>query len=1129
MPQQRTRVERVRRLLFQISVSLWLSTLTIYPFSKQTIVVFAHEKKFGNEENSNIQCNEGDDCYAGTECQWMIEERPRIIRDAVSTISNQRIPRGGDNSPGEEEDSFPFQKSSIQDNRSEYPKEYLFNGPNWDMRFASEGAGGGAGGSGGGYSSSSFPSKRRKKMKSNRHPKKTSSSSSTTRKTPAAPTSAGGSSDTTIISTKVTVTIPGYGKAEGRREQGVDMWKGIPYAAPPVGSLRFAPPEAVAPWAPSKLDASTYAPDCYQLVDPILNPLADESYMSEDCLFLNVFTPAGHVARSRQGKFLSGGAKKLPVMLWLHGGAFQQGGARRPEYDGRKLAERDIIVVTINYRLGALGFLVSSPDGLYGNFGLMDQRAALDWVKKNIEAFGGDSDNITLFGESAGAVMIGLHLLMEGAGTLFHKAIMQSNPLGYTFRSVIVADFIGEALKRNVDCRDLACLRAERVEEIMRAQSSLMGVPRSVGDFFTFGPTLTSQRKLKLSLTGESRFFSRLEENRLPRLDTDESHNSYVSEWRVGTEVSTDTTRWSGVNVSQPLKMLDKIPDNIPIIIGTNQHEGEMFVHSAFPAPMPKPVYWMFVGALFRDSASRVLRHYRGLVDEIERQAEELALRQMEEEENKQNYLENKETLDREYEILLAMNKTRIRNNDMNVIGSEGIQTLVKTWSTGGGFTNKRNSTYERGLSIIDRQRMALRDKLIELAKLREEKRTLRMKEKALKEAKKVVLDYRPVMSAIISDYLFRCPSWHFAQLLTRNRSHRGKHEDNVFVYRFSLPTHIPGYKECWGKSCHTAELPYVFQAMDVIRSNYSTVGTHAQKEAPSAPEYPYTQIMAAYRGALEAVQLDDHEMDMNDDSHLSNANGSGRSINHTKAFQRILSHFFGDYFKEDADEEMATDMAERWASFAKSSNPNYDGSKAEWLPWRHKSENSTFFHHVQEDEDSFTNADDERNYWNDDHFDYWLDEDYDEFSETDDDEISASSARYEFYRRRALEAMEMDVAAEDVFTTELRRTQYRKDVEEEDSSFLRQKVLKRWGFAIDDHSRVKNMSKKQAREAIRLAQELGLMGTGLSEDETGKSGVPYATEIFFPELLELTWPPEGRLIERDCTCDMWDRIRYRY
>lgn len=185
------------------------------------------------------------------------------------------------------------------------------------------------------------------------------------------------SNDDTFISSRVTATIPGYGKAEGRREGGVDIWRGIPFAQPPVGSLRFAPPEPPTPWAPSRLDASHFGPDCYQLVDPIINPLADPSKMSEDCLYLNIYTPAGHVARSRQGKFLSG-TKRLPVMVWLHGGAFQQGSASRPEYDGRKLAERDIIVVSLNYRLGALGFLVSSVDGIYGNYGLMDQRSGLE-------------------------------------------------------------------------------------------------------------------------------------------------------------------------------------------------------------------------------------------------------------------------------------------------------------------------------------------------------------------------------------------------------------------------------------------------------------------------------------------------------------------------------------------------------------------------------------------------------------------------------------------------------------------------------------------------------------------------------------------------------------------------------
>ena len=246
------------------------------------------------------------------------------------------------------------------------------------------------------------------------------------------------------------VHIPSLGKLQGKREHGVDFYGNIPYAAPPVGQSRFAPPEPPPPWAPVILDGTHYGPDCWQLIDPVVNPGARHDYMSEDCLTLNVFTPAGHAKKVTQGGLLFDSKKQpkqdklLPVLVWLHGGGFQQGGARRPEYDGRRLAERDVLVVTINYRLGALGFMVSSPDGVYGNYGLMDQRAALHFIHDNIVHFGGDPQRVTLFGESAGAVMTGLHLMMEGAGTLFQAAIMQSNPLGYTFRSVVVADFIGE-------------------------------------------------------------------------------------------------------------------------------------------------------------------------------------------------------------------------------------------------------------------------------------------------------------------------------------------------------------------------------------------------------------------------------------------------------------------------------------------------------------------------------------------------------------------------------------------------------------------------------------------------------------------------------------------------------------
>ena len=196
----------------------------------------------------------------------------------------------------------------------------------------------------------------------------------------------------------------------------MDAWRGVPFATPPVGTLRFSPPSPPVPWSPARHDASRFGPDCHQPLGPE-NPGATVEHMSEDCLYVNVLTPAGHSRRARPG-WVAGGAAPLPVMVWIHGGAFRQGSGAREEYDGRRLAERDLVVVTFNYRLGALGFLVSLEDGLTGNYGIMDQRAALEWVNKNIRAFGGDPENVTLFGESSGAISIGLHLQMDGAGTL---------------------------------------------------------------------------------------------------------------------------------------------------------------------------------------------------------------------------------------------------------------------------------------------------------------------------------------------------------------------------------------------------------------------------------------------------------------------------------------------------------------------------------------------------------------------------------------------------------------------------------------------------------------------------------------------------------------------------------------
>ncbi len=225
-------------------------------------------------------------------------------------------------------------------------------------------------------------------------------------------------------------------------------------------------------------------------------------------------------------------------MIWIYGGAFQQGGTSKAEvggvpsrsmddafcwiiavwefispfscvylpdpcptatpnptrmnqqYYGENLAAKGVVVVSCNYRLGALGFLVSVDDGLYGNYGLQDQRFCLEWVQRNIRGFGGDPGSVTLFGESAGAMSVGQHLLMEGQGRLFHRVIMQSNPFSYHYRSLTVANFLGQAVKRGIDCHDLKCLQEEPVEELLDVQDSIHGLPRSVGDFFTWGPVI---------------------------------------------------------------------------------------------------------------------------------------------------------------------------------------------------------------------------------------------------------------------------------------------------------------------------------------------------------------------------------------------------------------------------------------------------------------------------------------------------------------------------------------------------------------------------------------------------------------------------------------------------------------
>ncbi|MGW0485867.1 carboxylesterase/lipase family protein [Nonomuraea sp. NPDC003214] len=255
------------------------------------------------------------------------------------------------------------------------------------------------------------------------------------------------------------IVLTDRGPVRGLVTAGHRAYLGIPYAAPPVGELRWRAPRPAAAWT-EPLDATRPGPMCAQTGDHL-----GAGSLSEDCLYLNVTAP-------REGA-------GLPVMVWLHGGSFKDGAGHL--YDARRLAVQGrVVVVTVNYRLGALGFLAHPAlDPESADCGLLDQQEALRWVRRNAAAFGGDPGNVTLFGESSGGVAAGAHLVMPGSAGLFHRAILQSAPvtapwapslaLGNNPRPRAQAEREGEALVARLGLADLGRLREVPVEELLRA------------------------------------------------------------------------------------------------------------------------------------------------------------------------------------------------------------------------------------------------------------------------------------------------------------------------------------------------------------------------------------------------------------------------------------------------------------------------------------------------------------------------------------------------------------------------------------------------------------------------------------------------------------------------------------
>ena len=268
-----------------------------------------------------------------------------------------------------------------------------------------------------------------------------------------------------------------HGRVEGVRTNGLHAFLAVPFAAPPVGELRWRPPADPTPWGGVRR-AADFSAQSWQPVLEGMGPLqfafnADRAERHEDCLYLNVWTPGLD-------------NRKRPVLVWIHGGGFSGGTGGTPIYDGTALARRgDAVVVTINYRLGALGFVnLGEVTGgrvpATGNEGLLDQVKALEWVRDNIEAFGGDPGRVTIFGESAGGMSVGALMAFAPAAGLFHRAIPQSGACS-TAQSVARAAEVAEGLlelagvSANASTAELLALDPERLVEAGTGVSAKLG------------------------------------------------------------------------------------------------------------------------------------------------------------------------------------------------------------------------------------------------------------------------------------------------------------------------------------------------------------------------------------------------------------------------------------------------------------------------------------------------------------------------------------------------------------------------------------------------------------------------------------------------------------------------------
>jgi len=341
------------------------------------------------------------------------------------------------------------------------------------------------------------------------------------------------------------------GLISGYTDSGVNVFKGVPYAASTAGANRWSPPQPRESWS-GVLNCTSFGPGCPQTHH---NPDVPKE-QSEDCLNLNIYVPAS--------------ASRTPVMAFIHGGAFLEGSNRGAFglYDGVHMAQHGVCVFTMNYRLGALGFLATSS--LEGNYGLKDQRAALQWIQRNAERFGCDPGQVTVWGESAGAMSIGIHLVSPASAGLFHRAVMESNPLGYRYRSRDDAAIYGATFAGNVGCGDstnLTCLREASLESVLSATDKSESI----------------WKILKANLPHILDAF-------LPWVPSSETED-------FPEQVLTAVERGN-------------YHKGIPVLIGTNQNEGSTFIFSGV-SKLPWWAYDAGMALLFKLRAPDVLEQYK--------------------------------------------------------------------------------------------------------------------------------------------------------------------------------------------------------------------------------------------------------------------------------------------------------------------------------------------------------------------------------------------------------------------------------------------------------------------------------------------------------------------------------------